>query len=176
MREGSSPSTPTKCPRVGTGIRGGLKIHCPQGRAGSIPVEDTIIYKGEQMISKYQLQHFVKKNVLSPLLTWTIPKEVRKEYGLTWYDKPSKRHRKWDTDYALAWDILLSIREFRKHNTMSCPSEFEEIEDWHKVLIKIELAYVAIIKESYILVSDETRRTIEEGRKLFHDYFFHFWD
>lgn len=116
----------------------------------------------------------MRKNVLSPLLTWTIPKEIRKDYGLTWYNKPSKRHRKWDTDYALAWDILLSIREFRKHNTMSCPTEFEEIEDWHKVLIQMEVAFAMIIKgDNFTKGQNEI---IAEGRELFHKYFFDLWD
>jgi hypothetical protein len=47
--------TESKCRDAGTGRQAGLRIQCPQGRAGSIPVLGTVKFQGF-VVQKLQLR------------------------------------------------------------------------------------------------------------------------
>ncbi len=127
------------------------------------------------MISKYQLEYIARKTV-SPLLWFRVPKELR-EYGFTWYDKPVSAHRKWNVDYALAWDTLASLAYFRKHNVNSYDPSFESWEDWQETIKKMENSFYMILKDMIQYgISVKDLEAYNEGMELYIKYFRSLWD
>lgn len=104
-------------------------------------------------------------------------KRLRKKKGLS----KIRVEELWGLDLTLAKYILPRLIRFKDINYMSYPSNFENHEEWHKVIDKMIYSFEYVIKRNYEVYKDleEEKKRYEkykEGMQLFAEYFIDLWD
>ncbi len=89
----------------------------------------------------------------------------RKDYAFEWLDI-------YGLYYSLSKDIFPKLEAFRD-NTYSNPGGMSS-KEWTKILNKMIFAFKTLAKDD-IIIEDKKRDKIEEGLKLFGEYFRDLW-
>lgn len=108
---------------------------------------------------------------------YKLEKEHR-QFGYTYWDRPWKKYDLWNPDSVLAWITLPILVRFRQADKMGHPyfgsDEKNGEEKWDIILSKMIKAFDLIIEEE--IYDMETAAAVEEGLKLYAEYFMNLWD
>jgi len=73
--------------------------------------------------------------------------------------------------YTIAEFLIPRLKAFKKH-TFSYPANLKSMKEWHNIINKIIKAFEIYAKDG-IIINDQDK--IEEGLKLFQEYFRDLW-
>ena len=104
-------------------------------------------------------------------------KRLRKKKGLS----KIREEELWGLHLTLAKYILPRLIKFKEINDMSRPYQFENLEEWHKVIDKMIYSFEYVIEREYTVYKDleEEHKKLakyKEGMRLFAEYFMELWD
>lgn len=103
-------------------------------------------------------------------------RRIRKKKGLS----KITNEEVWGLDITLAKYILPRLIKFKTINTMSRPSEFKNLEEWHNVIDKMIWSFDEHLKNDFPLSNSpdfkEQVDRYEEGLQLFAKHFGDLWD
>lgn len=107
-------------------------------------------------------------------------KRLRKKKGLS----KIQDSELWGLDVTLAKYILPRLQRFKDININSRPLSFGSMEEWHKVIDKMEYSFDYVLKEDLglndINLSEEEKeerlKKYQEGMNLFAKHFMDLWD
>lgn len=105
-------------------------------------------------------------------------KRIKKKKGLS----KITNQEVWGLDVTLAKYILPRLQKFKQINTMSHPTDFKNIEEWHKVIDKMIYSFNYVIQNNIGTIHGDLSEKVEyfkkyeEGMNLFARYFKDLWD
>ena len=110
---------------------------------------------------------------------YKLEKEHR-QLGYTYWDRPWKKHSVWNSDRTLAWLTLAILVRFQQANKMGHPhfgsDEANENgeEKWDIILGKMVKSFDLIVENE--IYDNEIAAEVQEGLKLYAEYFMNLWD